>query len=497
MDGDKKGQLPSTKSTSTMAKIKAIQPKKLAPCRSDQVFVPHMKSQILGPYFVSPRPIPFKLVYAQLKDHPLPFQVKPNWSKSILSSALLFWTVSFNCFHFPCGIMSVSLFNISSLTGLPCMAEEISTLLTMPLGIEYNHKDLKPSFPAFVRFACDRSPTKEFIPLVAALVHGRHLALDHDFVRSSFSTELHFLIQKTWWQGYFLFPLLGVLDDISTLTPLPLTKKLEEKDVIEEGGDLEFARDITEIDDDDVENELLAKLDMLADLPVKLESALNSKRKIVTEETNSDVNLPSQEQIRFAILTLQELIDGDLSDFYRVPDQQATFQVAQVLSRAPQLSSAQRKFWANFTIIYANFSKRFLALENKVMIVEYARKFVTYSTTTVFKKKDEFLAAKDAHTAQIKHLQGSKEPSTSAWVPRAPEFHRTQLPSNPGMLPGFDGTQARVRGTQGLGSRNPGVGSSNPGPWFDGTQDTWVPLNPSVLGSRNPGLGSFEPSAWV
>ncbi|GKV15548.1 hypothetical protein SLEP1_g26330 [Rubroshorea leprosula] len=123
--------------------------------------------------------------------------------KPILSSALLFWSGSFNCFHFPCGAMSASLFDISSLTGLPCRAEEISALLTLPLGVEYN-ADLKPSYLVFIRSAYDKSkpvnaqehisflltlickymvcsagkgPTKEFIPLAAALTHGRRLAL--------------------------------------------------------------------------------------------------------------------------------------------------------------------------------------------------------------------------------------------------------------------------------------------------------------------------------
>ncbi|GKV51960.1 hypothetical protein SLEP1_g58573 [Rubroshorea leprosula] len=72
--------------------------------------------------------------------------------------------------------MSMSLFYISSLTGLPCTREEISALLTLPPGVEYN-VDFKPSYPAFVRSAYDKSPTKEFIPLAAALAHGRRLAL--------------------------------------------------------------------------------------------------------------------------------------------------------------------------------------------------------------------------------------------------------------------------------------------------------------------------------
>ncbi|GKV47118.1 hypothetical protein SLEP1_g54042 [Rubroshorea leprosula] len=53
--------------------------------------------------------------------------------------------------------MSVSLFNISSLIGLPCTREEIFALRTMSPGVDYDHKDLKPSYPAFLRSACDYS----------------------------------------------------------------------------------------------------------------------------------------------------------------------------------------------------------------------------------------------------------------------------------------------------------------------------------------------------
>lgn len=43
-------------------------------CHSDQVFTPYMKSLILDPYFISPPPIPLKLLYPQPKDYPLPFK---------------------------------------------------------------------------------------------------------------------------------------------------------------------------------------------------------------------------------------------------------------------------------------------------------------------------------------------------------------------------------------------------------------------------------------
>ncbi|GKV11051.1 hypothetical protein SLEP1_g22337 [Rubroshorea leprosula] len=169
-----------------------------------------------------------------------------------------------------------------------------------------------------------------------------------------------------------------------------------------------FAVDVSVVDDD-LEDELLARLDMLMDPCVKSKSASDSKGKSVAKETNLDTDPPSQEQINFAILTLQELVDGDLSHFCRVPNRPAAFEAAQILSRAPHLSFAKHKFWVEFSIIYADFNNKFLALESKVAATEFVRKSVADGTAVVFKKKEEFLAAKDAHVAQIKHLHDLKE----------------------------------------------------------------------------------------
>ncbi|GKU93663.1 hypothetical protein SLEP1_g7239 [Rubroshorea leprosula] len=56
---------------------------KQKPCHSNQTFVPHKKSQILGPYFVSHPPASLASIYPQPKEHFLPFQVKPYWNKWI------------------------------------------------------------------------------------------------------------------------------------------------------------------------------------------------------------------------------------------------------------------------------------------------------------------------------------------------------------------------------------------------------------------------------
>ncbi|GKV33730.1 hypothetical protein SLEP1_g42194 [Rubroshorea leprosula] len=506
--------------------------------------------------------------------------------------------------------MSMSLFDVSSLTGLPCTGEEISALLTLPPGVEYNAES-KPSYPAFVRSAYDKSPTKEFIPLAAVLAYGRQLALGPFLLthlyRSCQDITAHYLVisardlltygfmfknvvenKKSFEECFKFFASLsidrpdanfavfpgkshgpscsmhrtnsaGSLDTAKTyhshhcspsttailFAPPPLTKKFEEKKVVKESEDLEstMAAQMNKLDlpmrapktqvkrkiatpadsteeitpskqrrtegikrsavkpsaakklikstspsrststtetetqpdktegvslgpaattnpvedisaesgesnsdssrtksgdgsslatkvrdsrfssriankcfktvrpnelinlspdkentptpvaspvrhvhvddiesvaidvpmiDDDLEDELLAQLDMLMDPSAKSGSATDSKGKAVAEEANFDINLPTQEQISFAIMTMQELLD-------------------------------------DFTTIYTHLSKRFRVLESKVAAAESVRKSVADSTVVVFKKKEEFLAAKEAHVTQVKHLQELKE----------------------------------------------------------------------------------------
>ncbi|GKV45248.1 hypothetical protein SLEP1_g52357 [Rubroshorea leprosula] len=672
------------------------------PCHSNQTFVPHKKSQILGPYFVSHPPTSLASIYPQPKEHLLPFQVKPDWSKWVRSfGAWPAWRKSeltdwINRLEPAFGQIwrDAGLFEFIQLTKCKFIMDKpflnrialhwrkISALLTLPPSVEY-HAELKPSYPAFVRSAYDKSLTKEFIPLAVALAHGKQLALGpfllahlyrscqditaHPLVISggplwvlqlwlysyfpalapvssavpardlltygfmfknamenkrSFEEQIsrsfmfeHSQLQmwrgalctesvlpaartlilpdppfrpnctssyRSWWRDYFHPRFLSAMDNISALAPPPLTKKLEEKKVVKESEDLESAMaaqiskpdlprrapktqvkrkiatpadstkeitpskqrrtggikrsavkpsaakklikstspsrstSITETEiqpdktegvslgptattdpvedisaesgesnsdssrtnsgdgssaatkvrgsrffshmanksfkivrpnelinlspdkeniptpiaspvrhvhvndiesvaadvlmiDDDLEDELLAQLDMLMDPPVKSGSATDNKGKAVAEEANFDINLPTQEQISFAIMIMQELLDGDPSHFCKVPDQPAAFEAAQILSRAPQLSSTQQKFWADFTTIYTHFSKRFPVLESKIAAAASVRKSVADSTVVVFKKKEEFLAAKEAHVTQVKHLQELKE----------------------------------------------------------------------------------------
>ncbi|GKU89539.1 hypothetical protein SLEP1_g3665 [Rubroshorea leprosula] len=220
----------------------------------DQIFLETSDSLILGPVFTSTPPSNLHALYPQPHRHFLPFQLEPDWEpwlgrfgswptnksddwsawvarlekpfgntwktlglyefiqmttyqtsmdRVLLGTALLFWSGSYNCFHFPCGAMSVTLLDICSLTGLPCVGEEIMALLSVS-GADFDTKSILPSYNAFIKASqqpseapdvrehtaflltlickfivcvAGKGPTKEYITLALALAHGRHLAL--------------------------------------------------------------------------------------------------------------------------------------------------------------------------------------------------------------------------------------------------------------------------------------------------------------------------------
>ncbi|GKV15549.1 hypothetical protein SLEP1_g26331 [Rubroshorea leprosula] len=85
---------------------------------------------------------------------------------------------------------------------------------------------------------------------------------------------------RNWWQDYFHPRFLSVLDNISALAPRPLTKKFEEKDVADEGDDLESAMVVQ-----------ISKLDLLRRAP-----RTQVKRKITTLTDSMEENTPSKQR---------------------------------------------------------------------------------------------------------------------------------------------------------------------------------------------------------
>lgn len=123
--------------------------------------------------------------------------------RALLGTTLLFWSRSYNCFHFPYDVMSVTLFDICSLTSLPCVGEEIIALLSV-LSAKFDSKSILPFYNAFIKAShnpsqvlnmkehttflltligkfivcvASKGPTKEYVALALALAHGRCLAL--------------------------------------------------------------------------------------------------------------------------------------------------------------------------------------------------------------------------------------------------------------------------------------------------------------------------------
>ncbi|GKV49174.1 hypothetical protein SLEP1_g55937 [Rubroshorea leprosula] len=226
-------------------------------CRDNQIHIVFNDSINLGPVLKETATALLRLHYPQPSKHLLPFQVKPDWSewstrivawpivtegewpawvkrlephftdiwkatgifefihmtttqvpvnKAILTAAMCSWSCSYNCFHFPCGAMSISLFDICSLTGLPCIGEEVSALLPAVPVEEYDPGDTRTTFLSFQRnsilatksknpdqrehisfllclickfMVCltGRCVAKEFIPLAVGLEHGKKFAL--------------------------------------------------------------------------------------------------------------------------------------------------------------------------------------------------------------------------------------------------------------------------------------------------------------------------------
>ncbi|GKV39786.1 hypothetical protein SLEP1_g47503 [Rubroshorea leprosula] len=113
---------------------------------------------------------------------------------------------------------------------------------------------------------------------------------------------------------------------------------------------------VIEIDDDVLESEVFAQLDLLDDfLEIERSMPPNSKDKIIEEEKNNP-DIPSQESIDVATHLLLELLNGNPSELCQIVDQNEAFNAAEVLSKAPTLDASVRMFWSNFPTVYKNFS---------------------------------------------------------------------------------------------------------------------------------------------
>ncbi|GKU99856.1 hypothetical protein SLEP1_g12639 [Rubroshorea leprosula] len=97
---------------------------------------------------------------------------------------------------------------------------------------------------------------------------------------------------------------------------------------------------VIEINDDVLESEIFAQLDLLDDfLEIERSMPPSSKDKIVEEEKNN-MDIPSQESIDAATRLLLELLNGNPSELCQVVDQNEAFNAAKVLSKAPTLDAS-------------------------------------------------------------------------------------------------------------------------------------------------------------
>ncbi|GKV13620.1 hypothetical protein SLEP1_g24611 [Rubroshorea leprosula] len=151
--------------------------------------------------------------------------------------------------------------------------------------------------------------------------------------------------------------------------------------------------------DDAMEDEIFAKFENLTSPPMSRELRLTRKGKLVIESIGSDTPIPSPKQINIAIQTLEELINGDPANLYRLPDQPTIISAAKILSHSPDLSVTQKKFRTDFLFIFTDFYRRFAVKSDAIEKAESARKTMDDETATLVNKKAKCLSIKHDHEA--------------------------------------------------------------------------------------------------
>ncbi|GKV12204.1 hypothetical protein SLEP1_g23383 [Rubroshorea leprosula] len=159
---------------------------------------------------------------------------------------------------------------------------------------------------------------------------------------------------------------------------------------------------VIEIDDDALESEVFAQLDLLDDfLEIEKSMPPSLKDKIVEEEKNNP-DVPSQESIDVATHLLLELLNGNPSELCQVVDQNEAFNAAEVLSKVPTLDASLRMFWSNFLIVYKNFSQRFMNEKKVVSEATAAADLSWQCKDAVEKKKSIYEKVKNNINTQMK-----------------------------------------------------------------------------------------------
>ncbi|GKV11258.1 hypothetical protein SLEP1_g22524 [Rubroshorea leprosula] len=156
------------------------------------------------------------------------------------------------------------------------------------------------------------------------------------------------------------------------------------------------------IDDDALESEVFAQLDLLDEfLEIERSMPPSSKDKIVEEEKNN-LDIPSQESINAATHLLLELLNGNPSELCQVVDQNEAFNAAKVLSKAPTLDASVHMFWSNFPTVYKNFSQQFMNEKKVVSEATAAANLARQCKDAVEKKKSIYEKVKNNISTQMK-----------------------------------------------------------------------------------------------
>ncbi|GKV52738.1 hypothetical protein SLEP1_g59308, partial [Rubroshorea leprosula] len=358
-------------------------------CHNNQIHIVSNNSINLGPILKETTTALLCLHYPQPSKHLLPFQVKPDWSEWL--ACIVAWPIViegewpawvkrlephfaavwkangiFEFIHMTTtqvlinkAILTAAIF---SLTGLPCIEEEVSALLPTILVEEYDPDDTRTTFLSFQRNSILATKMGGLLPKSSFLL----LSVWHMWCSLGPTIVALFLFpncapefEKVDEEDLLTYGISTKLVVVKVDPPCSMTKdswsspKVTSKlfQTVELNEQADFTREeLQPVTTSPPKPIASAQADSLV---IEIDDDVLEKNKIVEEEKNNP-DIPSQESIDVATHLLLELLNGN------------PFELCQVIDQNEAFNASVCMFWSNFPTVYKNFSQRFMNEEKVV-----------------------------------------------------------------------------------------------------------------------------------
>ncbi|GKU89761.1 hypothetical protein SLEP1_g3856 [Rubroshorea leprosula] len=139
-------------------------------------------------------------------------------------------------------------------------------------------------------------------------------------------------------------------------------------------------------------------------------ASIHNSTKLVVIKADSLVIEIDDDVLESEVFAQLDLLDDFLEierpfELCQVVDQNEAFSAAEVLSKAPTLDASVCMFWSNFPTVYKNFSQQFMNEEKVVSEAAAAVDLAQHWKDAVEKKKSIYEEVKDSISTQMKLYQ--------------------------------------------------------------------------------------------